>query len=124
MAAGGQGLAPQDEPRKRTMRASFIAWSLALVLPGALPAMAAPGDIFKQPSTLPYHAPDFAHIKDSDFAPGLEEGMKEQRAEVAAIAADPAAPTFDNTIVALERSGQMLDRASDVFSDLTSANTN
>jgi peptidyl-dipeptidase Dcp len=105
------------------MRAKFIAWSLVLVLPGLNPAIAAPGDIFKQPSALAYHAPDFAHIKDSDFQPGLEEGMKEQRAEVAAIAANPAPPTFDNTIVALERSGQMLDRVSDVFSDLTSANT-
>ena len=105
------------------MRAKFIAWSLVLALPGLGSAVAAPGDVFKQPSTLPYHAPDFAHIKDSDFTPGLEEGMKQQRAEVAAIAANPAAPTFDNTIVALERSGQMLDRVSDVFSDLTSANT-
>ena len=105
------------------MRARFIAWSLVLVLPGMNTAMAAPGDVFKQPSTLPYHAPDFAHITDSDFEPGLEEGMKEQRAEVNAIADNPAPPTFDNTIVALERTGQMLDRVSDVFSDLTSANT-
>ncbi len=105
------------------MRAKFIAWSLVLAMPGMGPAIAAPGDVFKQPSTLPYHAPDFAHIKDSDFQPGLEQGMKEQRAEVAAIAANPAPPSFDNTIVALERSGQMLDRVSDVFSDLTSANT-
>ena len=105
------------------MRAKFIAWSLALALPGMGSAVAAPGDVFKQPSTLPYHAPDFAHITDSDFQPGLEEGMKEQRAEVDAIAANPAPPTFDNTIVALERTGQMLDRVSDVFSDLTSANT-
>jgi len=105
------------------MQAKFIAWSLALVLPNMSSAVAAPGDVFKQPSALAYHAPDFAHIKDSDFQPGLEEGMKEQRAEVAAIAANPAPPSFDNTIVALERSGQMLDRVSDVFSDLTSANT-
>ena len=53
----------------------------------------------------------------------MEEGMKRQRAEVAQIAANPAPPSFDNTIVALERSGQMLDRVSDVFSDLTQANT-
>ena len=49
--------------------------------------------------------------------------MRRQRAEVAAIAANPAPPSFDNTIVALERSGQMLTRVSDVFSDLTQANT-
>jgi peptidyl-dipeptidase Dcp len=110
------------------MQAKFVRQGSILVLAGVLVSMtsvmAAPGDIFKEPSTLPYHAPDFAHIKDSDFQPGLEEGMKEQRAEVAAIAANPAPPTFENTIVALERSGQMLDRVSDVFSDLTSANTN
>jgi peptidyl-dipeptidase Dcp len=86
-------------------------------------AKAAPGDIFKDPSPLAYHAPDFTHIKDSDFEPALEEGMKRQRTEMAAIAANPVPPTFDNTIVAMERSGQMLDRVSDVFSDLTSSNT-
>ncbi|HKD47346.1 MAG TPA: M3 family metallopeptidase, partial [Rhizomicrobium sp.] len=105
------------------MRAMLVAWSLALPVVFAGSALAAPGDIFKEPSTLPYHAPDFAHIKDSDFEPALEQGMKQQRAEVAAIAANPAPPTFDNTIVALEQSGQMLDRVSDVFSDLTSADT-
>jgi peptidyl-dipeptidase Dcp len=90
----------------------------------AVPAFAAPGDIFKTPSPLPFHAPDFSKIKDSDFEPGLEEGMRQQRAEIAAIAANPAPPTFDNTLVAMERSGQMLARVSDVFFDLTQANTN
>ncbi len=99
----------------------FLAFGMALPAGGAL---AAPGDIFKEPSPLPFHAPDFAKIKDSDFEPGLKEGMKRQRAEMAAIAADPAAPSFDNTIVAMERSGQMLGRVSDVFFHLTQANTN
>jgi peptidyl-dipeptidase Dcp len=88
------------------------------------PALAAPGDIFAAASPLPFHAPDFGKIKDSDFEPAIQEGMKRQRAEVAAIAANPAPPSFDNTIVALERSGQMLTRVSDVFFDLTQANTN
>ena len=101
-----------------------LAWAFSLFAAERGPAFAAPGDVFNQASPLPYHAPDFAHIKDGDFEPALEEGMKQQRAEVAAIAANPAAPTFDNTIVAMERSGQMLDRVSDVFSDLTQANTN
>src|SRR5580658_10008538 len=107
------------------MRSPFITWGFLLGAAGlfAGPALAAPGDVFRQPSTLPYHAPDFAHITDADFEPALEEGMKQQRAEVAAIAANPAPPGFDNTIVALERSGQMLDRVSDVFSDFTSADT-
>ncbi|MBN9544019.1 MAG: M3 family metallopeptidase [Alphaproteobacteria bacterium] len=99
----------------------FLAFGMALPAGGAL---AAPGDIFKEPSPLPFHAPDFAKIKDSDFEPALKEGMKRQRAEMAAIAADPAAPSFDNTIVAMERSGQMLSRVSDVFFHLTQANTN
>jgi peptidyl-dipeptidase Dcp len=88
------------------------------------PAWAAPGDIFAAASPLPFHAPEFGKIKDSDFEPAIEDGMKRQRAEVTAIAANPAPPTFDNTIVALERSGQMLTRVSDVFFDLTQANTN
>ena len=103
------------------MRAGFFLFGIPLLL--SAPAWAAPGDIFKEPSPLPYHAPEFDRIKDGDFAPGMEEGMKRQRAEVAAIAANPAPATFDNTIMALERSGQMLDRVQDVFSDLTQANT-
>jgi peptidyl-dipeptidase Dcp len=99
-------------------------WASLLPLLFSVPALAAPGDIFKEPSPLPFHAPDFGKIKDSDFEPGLEEGMRRQRAEVAAIAANPAPPTFDNTIVALERTGQMLARVSNVFFDLTQANTN
>ena len=110
-----------------TTRARLSGWALPFLLSmSALfgtPAWAAPGDIFSQPSALPFHAPDFARIKDSDFEPAIEEGMKRQRAEVAAIAADPAPASFDNTIVALERSGQMLNRVSDVFFDLTQANT-
>ena len=101
--------------------------ALLLAFAAALPAggaEAAPGDIFKEPSALSFHAPDFSKIKDSDFEPALEEGMKRQRAEMAAIAANPAAPSFDNTIVAMERTGQMLGRVSDVFSHLTQANTN
>jgi peptidyl-dipeptidase Dcp len=110
-----------------SMLARISAWVLPLLFCTPLlanSAWAAPGDIFKDPSPLPFHAPDFSKIKDSDFEPALEEGMKRQRAEMAAIAANPAAPNFDNTIVAMERSGQMLSRASDVFFDLTQANTN
>ncbi len=104
------------------MRTRLSAWMLPFLL--STPAFAAPGDIFKEPSPLAFHAPDFSKIKDGDFEPALEEGMKRQRAEMAAIAANPAAPSFDNTIAAMERSGQMLSRVSDVFFDLTQANTN
>ncbi len=79
---------------------------------------------FAQPSTLPFQAPDFSKIKDSDFQPALEEGVRQQLAEVQAIADNKEAPSFDNTIVALEKSGQMLIRVERVFFALTGANTN
>ena len=80
--------------------------------------------VFAQESTLPFHAPDFTRIKDSDYQPAIEQGIAIQLAEVAAIANNPDAPTFDNTIVGLEKSGQMLGRTYSVFSALTGANTN
>ncbi|WP_374529917.1 M3 family metallopeptidase [Novosphingobium sp.] len=80
--------------------------------------------IFAEPSTLPFQAPDFSKIKDSDFEPAIEQGIAIQLAEVDAIAGNPAAPTFENTIEALEKSGQMLTRVLNVFGALTSANTN
>ena len=80
--------------------------------------------IFAEASTLPFHAPDFSRIKDSDFQPAIEQGIAIQLAEVAAIANNPDAPTFENTMVQLERSGQMLNRTNSVFSALTGANTN
>jgi peptidyl-dipeptidase Dcp len=80
--------------------------------------------IFAQASALPFQAPDFSKIKDSDFQPAIEQGIAINLAEIDAIANDPAAPTFDNTLVALERAGQQLTRAYYVFSALTAANTN
>jgi peptidyl-dipeptidase Dcp len=80
--------------------------------------------IFAEPSALPLQAPDFSKIKDSDFEPAIEQGIAIQLAEVDAIAGNPAAPTFENTIEALEKSGQMLTRVLNVFGSLTSANTN
>lgn len=97
----------------------------------AVPAMAqtstapvADGAVFAQASTLPFQTPDFSKIKDSDFRPALLEGIKQKQAEIDAIANNPEAPAFANTIEALERSGQMLDRVNAVFSALTGANTN
>jgi peptidyl-dipeptidase Dcp len=79
---------------------------------------------FLTASPLPFQAPPFDRIEDGDFQPALEAGMKVQRAEVEKIAEDPAPPTFENTLVALERSGQLLGRVSRVFNGLSSANTN
>ena len=75
-------------------------------------------------STLPYHAPPFDKIKDEHFVPAIEAGMREELKEVDAIAASSEKPTFDNTIVALERTGRLLDRAERIFSNLKSADTN
>jgi peptidyl-dipeptidase Dcp len=79
---------------------------------------------FAAPSPLPFNYPQFDRVQDSDFAPAFDAGMREQLAEVRAIADNPAAPTFDNTLVAMEKSGQLLDRAQTVFDLLVSADTN
>ena len=79
---------------------------------------------FAEPSPLPLQAPPFDRIKDSDYQPAFEEAMRQQIAEMAAIANNPAAPTFENTIVALEKSGRMLDRVNLTFSAVVQANTN
>jgi peptidyl-dipeptidase Dcp len=79
---------------------------------------------FYNESKLPYQAPAFDKIKDSDFKPAMEEGMRLQLLEIGKIADNPAAPTFENTLVAMEKSGQLLDRANRVFDVLTAANTN
>jgi len=79
--------------------------------------------VFADASALPFQAPDFSKIKESDYEPAIEQGIAIQLAEVDAVANNPEAPSFDNTIVPLEKSGQMLTRVYSVFSALTSANT-
>jgi peptidyl-dipeptidase Dcp len=79
---------------------------------------------FLAESILPYQLPPFNLIRDDDYAPAFELGMTEELQDVARIADNPEKPTFDNTIVALERSGRLLDRVERVFSNLSSANTN
>ena len=75
-------------------------------------------------SSLPYHVPPFDKIKDEHFAPAIDAGMREQLKEVEAVANNSEKPTFDNTIVALERTGRLLDRAQRTFSNLNACNTN
>jgi len=75
-------------------------------------------------SVLPYHYPAFNKIKDEDFVPAIEAGMRDQLAEIEPIANSPEKPTFDNTIVALERTGRLLDRAYRTFSNLNACDTN
>jgi len=76
------------------------------------------------PSPLPLHYPPFDKIQDSDFAPALDQGMAQQLLEVAAIADSPEAATFDNTIVAMEKSGRTLARTATVLFSLIGADTN
>jgi peptidyl-dipeptidase Dcp len=79
---------------------------------------------FARPSTLPYFLPAFDRIKDADFRPAFEAGMAEQRREITAIDSNPSAPTFENTVVPMEKAGLLLDRVSAVFFNLNSSNTN
>lgn len=87
------------------------------------PAIPTGTGYFASDSTLPFHAPDFTKIKESDYKPAMEQGMAIQSAEVQAIIDNPDAPTFENTIVALEKSGRMLGRVLRVFYTLTGAAT-
>src|SRR5881394_3654100 len=75
-------------------------------------------------SALPYHYPSFDKIKDEHFVPAIEAGMREQLKEIEPIANSSDKPTFDNSIVALERTGRFLDRAQRTFSNLNACDTN
>ena len=83
-----------------------------------------PSNPFYAPSTLPFHAPPFDKIKDEDYQPAIEAGMAEQLAQILAIADNPAPPTFENTLVAMEKSGRLLQRAMAAFGAVSGANTN
>lgn len=103
--------------RKWTGRLLLAASMAAMTVPAAAaPPSASP---FASPSSLPYQAPDFTRIKDSDFLPAFDGAMAEQKAEIARIANSPAPPTFGNTLIAMERSGVMLRRVQSVFGVLS-----
>jgi peptidyl-dipeptidase Dcp len=117
------------------IRKLFLA-TAALSVVAAVPVAAAPrkaatataalpsSNPFAKPSTLPFETPDFSKIKDSDYLPALLAGMAQQKREVLAIANNPAPPTFANTVVAMERSGLLLERANLAFNAVNGANTN
>jgi peptidyl-dipeptidase Dcp len=92
------------------------------VAPAAPQQSAAPNPFFAE-SPLPLHYPPFDRIEDSDYLPAFEAGMAEQLEQVRAIAHDPSPPTFENTLVALEKSGRLLRRVQLVFNNLSAANT-
>jgi len=100
--------------------ADAAAKKAAPAAPAALPA----SNPFAQPSRLPFQTPDFSKIKDADYLPALMAGMAQQKREVTAIANQKAAPTFENTVTAMEKSGLLLERANLAFSAVNGANTN
>ncbi len=106
------------------LAAGVIMMSSSVVPAQTAAAGFGPANPFYAPSTLPFHAPPFDRIKDSDYQPAIEAGMAEQLKEMRAIADDPAAPTFENTIVAMEKSGALFDRVMAAFNGVTGANTN
>ncbi len=99
---------------------------LLLNLPGSIyqDAMNKNDNPFFEAYGTPYDVPPFDQIKNKHFLPAFEAGMKEQADEVALIASRDSEPTFKNTVVALDQSGELLDKVSSVFFNLSSANTN
>ena len=83
-----------------------------------------PSNPFYAESTLPFHAPPFDKINDEDYQPAIEAGMAEQLSEINKIADNPAVPTFENTLAAMEKTGQLFQRAIAAFGAVTGANTN
>ncbi len=79
---------------------------------------------FSSESKLPYQAPPFDKIKDADYKPAFEEGIKQQQKEIQQIADNTDAPTFKNTVEAMEKTGQLLTRVNNVFNCVAGANTN
>jgi peptidyl-dipeptidase Dcp len=108
---------------------ALIAGGTMAMITGSLPAAAeaahfGPANPFYAPSTLPFHAPPFDRIKDEDYQPAIEAGMAQQLAEMERIANDPAPPTLENTFVAMEKSGGLLNRALPAFRGVSDADTN
>ena len=108
----------ETSPRSALLTRAGLLTGLALAA-CTLPAFAADrANPLLTESPLPFHYPQFDQIQETDFAPAYEQGMAEELREVDAIARNPEAPTFDNTVVALERSGRLLDRVDRIFSNL------
>ncbi len=104
-----------------------LSLALLAILPGsATPALASlmPANPLLAPSPLPYHLPPFELIKDEHFPPAFEQGMAENLREIDAITSNSAAPTFENTIIALERTRSLLNRTQIAFETLVRGDTN
>ncbi|HET6631668.1 MAG TPA: peptidyl-dipeptidase Dcp [Rhodanobacteraceae bacterium] len=123
LAALGLAACSASQPKAATPDAALSTASAATTSP-AVTSTAAHVNPFFAESTLPFQAPPFDKIEDSDYQPAIEKGMRERLAEVEKIANNPEPPTFQNTYVALEKTGALLDRAMHAFNVVTSANTN
>src|SRR5438128_1105995 len=108
----------------------YTAWLPAAAIALLQPATAQQASQSARPnplliiSALPYQAPPFDQIRDADYNPALDEGLKQELADTERIANNAEPPTFANTIEAMERSGALLRRVSRVFTVVTQSNTN
>lgn len=110
-------------------RMCILTAASVIALSSVAPAFAAgaefgPDNPFYAQSALPFQAPPFDKIKDSDYQPAIEAGMAQQLLEMKAIADNPAPPTFENTLVAMEKTGTLFNRVMMVFNGVTGANIN
>lgn len=127
LRAAGLSLAPvkdaMNRPQMLILAAGFALVQSAFAVPSAPAALPASNPLGMQ-SPLPFQYPMFDKIKDRHFQPAYKAGMAEHLKQVAAIANNPAPATFENTIVAMEKSGLLLARVETIFSALQGANTN
>ncbi|MDO8544468.1 MAG: M3 family metallopeptidase [Opitutaceae bacterium] len=114
---------PRSLTRRSRSLCSILLFAGLLAPVTAATSTAMEDNPFLRPSELPYQYPRFDRIKNTHFLPAFAAGMAGQLKEVDAIAQAPAAPTFDNTLVTLEHSGQLLDRVHRTFSNLAGAHT-
>jgi peptidyl-dipeptidase Dcp len=112
------------KPMTALITSGALALGTANTSAAATDAKFGPSNPFYAPSTLPFHAPQFDKIKDEDYQPAIEAGMAAELSEIQAIADNPEPPTFENTLVAMEQTGQLLQRARAAFGAVTGANTN
>jgi len=112
-----------QQPSGTTTPAPAKVATVAAASSAAPAANAMTSNPFFSASTLPFQAPPFDKITDADYQPAIEEGMKRQLAQIQQIADNTDAPTFENTYVAMEKSGVMLNRVLSVFGAVTGANT-
>jgi peptidyl-dipeptidase Dcp len=112
----------------KVTRVLIAAWAVTAAVAASHSAAAdtgfGPSNPFYAASTLPFQAPPFDRIRDEHYQPAIEAGMVQQQAEIRTIAESQAKPTFENTLVPLEKSGRLLERARAAFNAVSQADTN